>query len=65
MDYGSCTLTCIHHNCKRMNIEIPGIVRDDLGFTLPLILPDLPKDHPEASLLNSSQIAQEQDPKFW
>ena len=47
-----------------MNIMIPGIVRGGLCFTLPLILPDLPKDHPKASLLNSSQLAYNYDPKF-
>lgn len=64
MNYGNYTLTCIHHNHKRMNIKIPGIVRGSLCFTLPLILPDLPKNHPEASLLNCSQLAYDQDPKF-
>ena len=64
IDYGSCTLTNIHHNCKRMNIEIPRIVCGGLCFTLSLILPDLPKDYPNASLLNSSQLAYDHDPKF-
>ena len=40
------------------------IIRGGLCFTLPLILPDLPKDHPEACILNSSQLAYENDPKF-
>ena len=31
---------------------------------MPLILPDLPKEHPEACILNSSQLAYENDPKF-
>ena len=26
MDYGSCTLTCVHNKLKQKNIEIPGIV---------------------------------------
>ena len=64
MDYGSCTLTCIHHNHKRMNIEIPEIVCGGLCFILPLILPDLPKDHLKATLLNSPQLAYKYDPKF-
>ena len=54
MDYGSCTLTCVHRKLPCKNIEIPGIIRGGLCFTLPLILPDLPKDHPEACILNSS-----------
>ena len=33
-------------------------------FTLPLILPDFPSSHPDASILNSSQLAYENDPKF-
>ena len=64
MDYGNCTLTCIHHNQKRMNIDILGIVCGGLCFTLPLILPDLPKDDPQATLLNSSLLAYKHDPKF-
>ena len=64
MDYGSCSLICVHWKLKRKNIEILGIIRGGLCFTLPLILPDLPKDHLEASLLNSSKLAYENDPKF-
>ena len=64
MDYGNCTLTCVHRKLPCKNIEIPGIIRGGLCFTLPLILPDLPKDHPEACILNSSQLAYENDPKF-
>ena len=64
MDYGNCTLTCVHQKLPFKNIEIPGIIRDGLCFTLPLILPDLPKDHPEACILNSFQLAYENDPNF-
>ena len=38
MDYGICTLTCIHHNWKRMNIEFLRIVHGGLCFILSLIL---------------------------
>ena len=46
------------------HIEIPGIVRGGLCFTLPLILPDLPSNHPDATKFNSSQIAYASDPEF-
>ena len=64
MGYGHCTLTCIHHNQKRRNIDILGIVCGGLCFTMPLILPDLPKEDPQATLLNSSILAYKNDPKF-
>ena len=64
MDYGNCTLTCVHRKLPCKNIEILGIIRGGLCFTLPLILLDLPKNHPEACILNSSQMAYENDPKF-
>ena len=64
MDYGRCTLTYIHHNQKRMNIDIPGIACGGLCFTLPLILPDLSKEDHQTRLLNSSNLAYKNDPKF-
>ena len=64
MDYGSCTLTCVHNKLKQKNIEIPGIVWGGLCFTLPLILPDIPKSHPNTFILNFSQLAYKNDPKF-
>lgn len=64
IDYGSCTLTYIHHKHKRMNIKIPSIVYGGLCFTLSLIRLDLPKDYPKASFLNFSQLAYDHDPKF-
>ena len=56
MDYGHCNVTCIRNKLKRKNIEIPGIVRGGLRFTLPLILPDFTSNHPDASKLNISTI---------
>ena len=56
-DYGSCALTCVHRTTKAKNIVIPGIIRAGLCFTLPLILPDLDPDHPDATILNSSSLA--------
>ena len=64
MDYGHCTLICIHHNQKRRNIEIPDIVRGGLCFTLPLILSDLLKEYPQATLLNSSILTYKNNLKF-
>ena len=65
LDYGQCSLTCVHGSLKRKNIEIPGIVQGGLCFTLPLILPDLPLDHPDATKFNSLKIAYESDKEFY
>ena len=54
----------VHRNQKKRNIEIPGIVHGGLCFTLPLILPDLPKEDPQSTLLNSSILAYKNDPNF-
>ena len=54
LDYGNCTLTCVHATKRNRNIEIPGIIRGGLCYTKPIILPDLPTSHPHASILNSS-----------
>ena len=56
MDCGNYNLNFRYNKLKRKNIEIPGILREELCFTLHLILPDLPFDHPDASKLNSLKI---------
>ena len=34
MDYGTCTLTCVHMKFKQQNIEIPGIIWAGLKKTM-------------------------------
>lgn len=60
MDYGTCTLTCVHHKLTRKNIKIPRILQGVFCVILPLILPN----HPEAGKLNISKIVYESDPDF-
>ena len=57
LDYGNCSLTCVHRAAKVKNIVIPRITKVGLCFTLPLILPDLDCSHPEANVLNSFTLA--------
>ena len=57
LDYGTFTLILIHKKRKVQNIEIPGVICGGLCFTLPIILPDLPPDHPKVNLINSSKMA--------
>ena len=64
LDYGNCTLTCVHSKRRTSNIEISGIIRGGLCYTQPIILPDLPKSHPHASILNSSRLAYLSDENF-
>lgn len=64
MDYSHCTLTCNHNKLKRKNNEIPGIVRGELYFNLPLIHLDLTPNHPGANKLNSLKIAYKSDTEF-
>ena len=59
LDYGNCSLTCVHRATKAKNIVIPGIIKAGLCFTLPLILPDLDPSHPEANVLNSFTFARQ------
>ena len=56
-DNGNCSLTSVHRATKEKNIFIPGIIKVELCFTLPLILLDLNPSHPEANALNSSTLA--------
>ena len=63
-DYGTCILTCVHRNKHSRSISVPGIIRSGLCFTQPLIVPDLDKDDPKATVLNSLKIALDEDSKF-
>ena len=64
MDYGTCTLTCIHGKYKWQNIEITGIICGGLCSTFPIILPDLPHDYPRANLMNISSLMYKADQQF-
>ena len=59
LDCGNCPFTYIYKELKRKKIDIIGIVQGGLSFPLPLILPDLPPDHPDANRLNTLKIAYE------
>ena len=63
-DYGTCMLTCVHHNKNSRNISVPGIIRSGLCFTQPLIVPSLEKDDPKATVLNSLEKALAEDTEF-
>ena len=56
MDSSTCTLTCIHNKQKSFNIKIPDITCAGLCFTLLILLPDLPTDHPRSNLFNSYKL---------
>ena len=63
-DYGTCMLTCIHRNKHSRSISVPGIIRSGLCFTQPLIVPDLDKDDPKATVLNSLEEVLAEDSEF-
>ena len=64
LDYGNCTLTCVHQTTKHKIIVVPGIIRAGLCFTMPLLLPDLPANDPYATIINSSEMRYSLDSKF-
>ena len=64
MDYGTCTLTCIHKKVKQLHIKNPSIIQGGLCSTLPLEVPDLQIDHLRANHFNCSQLMYEIDKKF-
>ena len=63
-DYRTCMLTCVHQNKHSRSISVPGIIRSGLCFTQPLIVPDLNKDDPKATVLNSVKKALAEDSEF-
>ena len=64
MDYGNCKLICFHRKTKSRNVEVPGIIRSGLCYTLPLLVPDLPANDPKATIFNSSEKRLKFDKKF-
>ena len=64
MDYGTCTLTCIHKKVKWFNIEITAIICGELCYTLPIEVLDLPIDNPRENLFNCSHLIYESYKQF-
>ena len=54
-DYGTCLLICVHRKKYSRNVIIPGIIRNGLCFTQPLLPPNLLASHPKATIYNSSE----------
>ncbi len=64
LDFGNCKLICFHRSTKSRNVEVPGVIRSGLCYTLPLIVPDLEASHPKATIFNSSEKRLKFDKKF-
>ena len=63
-DAGVFRFTAYHRLRANQNLTIHGILRHGKCYTLPLIPPDLPVDHPNASLSTSSAYAVANDADF-
>ena len=63
-NFGNCTLTCHHRLRKYQNIVVEGIIISGNKYTHPLIVPDLPLNHPGANSYNSKEYAMKNDPDF-
>ena len=63
-NFGNCVLTCHHWLHKSQNIVVEGIIIAGNKYTHPLIVPDLPLNHPGANSSNSSEYAMRNDPDF-
>ena len=61
---GNFTLTCHHKLSSSQNIVLRGSICSGQCYTQPLILPDLPSDHPQATIYNSSAKAKADDPLY-
>ena len=63
-DAGVFRFTAYHRLRSAQNVTVEGILRHGKCYTLPLIGPDLPADHPMASISTSSAYAAATDPEF-
>ena len=63
-DAGTFTLSVSHRLRHSQDIVMHGILRHGKCYTAPLIPPDLPADHPNATPSTSSAKALEDDPDF-
>ena len=61
MDYGTCTLTCVHNKFKPFNIKIQRIICGGIYYTLPIEIPYLPIDNLRENLLNFLQLMYDTD----
>jgi len=63
-DAGTCTYYCSHKLRRSQDIALHGILRHGKAYTMPLIPPVLPCTHPDATQLNSIDLALATDPEF-
>jgi hypothetical protein len=61
---GNLTLTCAHKIAPSKNILLYGVVLGGQCYSHPLILPDLPINHPAATSANSMRFALAHDNNF-
>ena len=61
---GNFPFLCRHKIRRRQDILVHGVVISGQCYTHPLLLHDLPIDHPMANLHNSSAFARAHDPVF-
>ena len=63
-DTGHCIIVCHHKVTRNKNIIIPGIIKHAQCFTRPIIIPNLPEEHPAATACNSFAKAYKDDPSL-
>ena len=64
-NYGNCILACTHKRKFNRNVYIPGIIRNGLCYTMPLILrSDVPADAEGATTFTSREKAYLEDRSF-
>lgn len=61
---GSFKIRCVHEKANRKDVLVKGIYANGRMFTRALIPPDLPADHEDATIFNSSELAAEREPVF-
>ena len=65
-NYGNCMLSCTHKRKFNRNIYIPGVIRNGLCYTMPLMIcrERLPADFEEATVVNSFDKVYQDDLPF-
>ena len=63
-EMGNCTFLCSHNKRRRKYIFVHGVIISGQCYLHPLLLPDLPTDHPMATMHNLSALALATDPVF-
>ena len=64
MDPSTFTITCHHRATFAKNIILHGVLIAGKCYSHPCMIPDLPLDHPEATIYNSQAFAVKRDPAF-